>query len=78
MSPKQKQVFTISKPRSKDISSSGVRSRKISLEQAEVATVISGGFNEYVNTSNRPTARESKEFDSVPKDPLIFLDPVTG
>ena len=78
MSPKQKQVFTISKPRGNELSSSGVRSRKISLEQAEVATVISGGFNEYANTGNRPTARESKDFDNMPKDPLIFLDPVTG
>ena len=48
----------------------------MSLELAEVATVVSGGFNDY--TGGRPTARESKDFDNLPRNPLIFLDPVTG
>ena len=73
LSPKQ--AFTVTKGRFGN-EYNNARSRKMSLEQAEVATVISGGFNEY--TGGRPTARESKDFDNLPRNPLIFLDPVTG
>ena len=71
-----KQMFKMTRLRGAGESSSAVRSRKISMEQAEIATVVSGGFNEY--TGGRPTARESKDFDNLPRNPLIFLDPVTG
>ena len=74
LSPKQ--VFKVTKLRVADESNSAVRSRKISLEQADIATVVSGGFNDY--SGGRPTARESKDFDNLPRNPLIFLDPVTG
>ena len=55
---------------------SSLRSRKLSLEQAEVATIVSGGFSN-VN-SGIPSVRESKDNSGMPKEPLQFLDPVTG
>ena len=84
-SPRGGAAFTLTKPRGyvdftnskgkPGIESSNLRSRKLSLEQAEVATIVSGGFN---NTNSAiPSVRESKDV-GMPKEPLQFLDPVTG
>ena len=58
--------------------SNNIRSRRISLDQDDVATIVSGGFN---NTSSAlHSHRESKDnfHNSTFKEPHQLIDPVTG